>query len=683
MSNWKYATVRKGEHYQGRIHMQLHMNKKEKTVTLDLKRAQDLNAEPSEEQKKGLNVHCRVQILQQCSNAAESARVYESLFTTNSVDDSRFKRSSAKHFATNTPGFNESYTFPLASVWGKKLKSLRLYVALVADEVVCSDGTGCIGCMSFPLDGPNGIVNKKGQWPDQYWLLSQTEGLYTYEDVKKSVTFDSENATLTHIVVSGRVRANLGINGTYFCQSGLYNKRHLYKHEKNGLWLAFHDGRNCWTIVDKPGSGAPLAYVEDDAATPDLTVTRATDPSSSKTWMVFSRERRFVEGGGGDDGAARYEPDEHVKATVATASDLMSNVQNEDSPAFDASIVDQGRVSIAAKVKQANYFAGKTADPLLVPPLGPLSNKAKNIVRVIASEQQYLENLRNLNIVRMTMFNENDSNAFSVIPQLMNATQLALEELRIAQKNDPNLDRPIGLLLVDIFPAIAEPMLDYCTALDIKIQQVSMSLKKLIGASLEVSEATRDALSALGGISGIIQKLSAPFMQVQRYPHFVLAIQKSATPNDRDQGPLFIAWQKFNDLAQQTVKIAGRLELNQKEKARPNKLPPALVATPPAGSDELLKHPYYHGEIPRAKVVQLYQTSGEDGWFLVRKLAGEPKYFLSYAGEGRLVHQEVSTTDTGKFVLGKEFANLNSLVLYFGSPRTNLVGPITKPCVRS
>jgi len=130
---------------------------------------------------------------------------------------------------------------------------MRLYVALVADEVVCSDGTsvqeafplppqrlyiyyywgsipvvpleltarllprvapagtGCIGCMSFPLDGPNGIVNKKGQWPDQYWLLSQTEGLYTYEDVKKSVTFDSENATLTHIVVSGRVRANLGV----------------------------------------------------------------------------------------------------------------------------------------------------------------------------------------------------------------------------------------------------------------------------------------------------------------------------------------------------------------------------------------------------------------------------------------------------------------------------------------
>jgi hypothetical protein len=77
MSNWKYATIRKGEHMQGRLHMQLHMNKKEKTVTVDLKRAQDINAEPSEEQKKGLNVHCRVQITHQCTNATDSARVYE------------------------------------------------------------------------------------------------------------------------------------------------------------------------------------------------------------------------------------------------------------------------------------------------------------------------------------------------------------------------------------------------------------------------------------------------------------------------------------------------------------------------------------------------------------------------------------------------------------------------------
>lgn len=680
MSNWKYATIRKGEHTQGRIHMGIHMNKREKTLTIDLKRAQDLNAEPNEESNKGLSLHCRVQVLQNCTNATESARVYDSLFTMQEVEDSRFKRSSSKHKATNCPAINESYTFPLASIWGNKLKALRLYVAVVADEVVCSDGTGCVGCMSFSMED---LANKKGQWPDQFWLLSQTEGLYTFEEVKKQVTFDAENASLTHIVIGGRVRANLSINGTYFCQgTKMYKRRYVYKHESSGLWLSFHAGRNCWIIADKVGSNAPLAYVEDDASTPDLAAIRAVDPSSVKTWMVFSRERRFVEGAGADDGSASFESDENVRASVAQASDLMSNVQNEDSPAFDASIVDQGRVSIAAKVKQANYFAGKTADPLLVPPTKPLSKKAKAIVRVIASEQQYLETLRNLNIVRQTMFSENDANAFAVIPQMMNASQLTLEELRIAQSHDPNLERPIGLLMVDLFPAQAEPMLDYCTALDIKVQQVGISLKRLIGASLEVSEATRDALSALGGIAGIIEALTSPFKQVQRYPYFVRAIQDESPDHDRDHGPLFIAWQKFHDLSLQVQKVAGKLELNTKPKPKPNKLPPPLVEVVPGGTDELFKHPYYHGEIPRSKVVDLYNISGSDGWFLMRKLPNEKKYILSYCAEGRLVHQPVAMTADGKFELGREFNNLNSLVVYYGSPRTNLVGPITQPCPR-
>lgn len=682
MSNWKYATIRKGTHLHGRITMQLHVNKKEQTVTVELRKAQEINAQPSPDQKNGLNVHCRVQIHQQCSSATDAAEVYDSLFTMADVEDSRLKRKTARHSATNTPIFNESFIFPLNDKWGDALGGLRLYVALVADEVVCSDGTGCIGCMSISL---NDIVNKKGQWPDEFWLLSQTEGLYSYEDVKREVTLDNENATLTHVVVKGRVRANLAINGTYFCQgTKMYNKRYLYKHNKNGLWMSFHKGRNCWTISDQPGSNAPIAYIDDDSATPDQASEKNNNanPTSNKYWMVFSRERRFIDGGDADNDA-RFEPDELVSVSVADASDLINNVQNEDAPAFDASIIDQGRVSIAAKVKQANYFAGRTADPLLVPAPLPLSDKAKNIVRLIASEQQFLETLRNLNIIRMTLLPERDQKAFAVIPQLLNACQLVLEELRVAQSRDPNLDRPIGLLFVDIFPVIAEPMLDYCTALDIKVSQVTKSLTSLIGQSLEMPEVTRDALSALGGINGVINKIPCAFMQVQRYPLFILAIQKSAIPNDKDQGPLFIAWQKYKDLAQQAVKIAGKLEMNEKEKPKPNQLPPPLVSTPTDSDDNFMKYPYYHGEIPRAKVIELYQAKPENGWFLVRKLAGQDKYFLSYGAEGRLVHQEIQTSEDGKCVLGQEFTDLNGLVVYYSTPRTSLNGAITKPCIRT
>ena len=348
MSNWKYATIRKGEHLQGRLHMQLHMNKKEKTVTVDVKRAQDINAEPCEEQKKGLNVHCRVQITHQCTNATDSARVYEvrsalpctvsapgsgqardglacahmpsslshalhaetwlcSRFSqrrrSKTAGSSAVRRSilprmrpasmrsvpgdllilagtawlgfcvrrlrpapappfllafaftfRATHSHLHPSGARGSSQCGSTSRWSltrscvQTVRQAKVHVLLRSSidvsfsfisprapggggagghinahrlfepdcpstlQRVAPTGTGCIGCMSFALDGPNGIVNKKGQWPDQYWLLSQTEGLYTYEDVKKSVTFDSENSTLTHMVVSGRVRANLGVS---------------------------------------------------------------------------------------------------------------------------------------------------------------------------------------------------------------------------------------------------------------------------------------------------------------------------------------------------------------------------------------------------------------------------------------------------------------------------------------
>jgi len=651
--------------------MDLHVNKKNMSLKINVKRAQDMHAEPGGDRKDGLNLHCRVVVMEACKSVEVTAKVHDALFSALKPSESKFQKITATHFATNTPTFNEAFLFLLESVW-KRQKNYRLYVALVADEVVCSDGTGCIGVFSIGIDE---IVNKKGAWGDSWWLLSQSDGLQSNSNVVKKVEFTTDGSSLMHVVVKGRAKANNQINGVYYRQPGMHNQHYIYKHEKTGLWMCYHSKRGAWTIGDSLASRAPIAFVDDGADSPNMI---------KNVWQVFSRERRFVDGGVDKDDA-KFELDDNVSCQIASQEDIAAEVQTEDSPAFEEGLVSQGRLSIATKFKQAQYFAGQIANPLLTGNTAPLTVKAQNIVRWLASEQQYLETLRNLNICRVTFFDEASKSSFSVLPQMMNNSQLALEELRIAQLRDPNFSRPIGLLMIDIFPMIAEPVIDYCTALDIKLERAKKEIAKYDGMQIDQTNPAAQSLVALGGVSGVMNGLSAPFLQVQRYQHYILAIQKACLPNDKDQGPLFVAWQKFSDLAAQVVKIAGKLELNAKPKPKLNTLPPPLVLVTKEEADTLFQHPYYHGELSRQQVLELYNTGGkQDGWFLVRKksvAAGPGAYFLSYGAEGRLVHTQVELTN-GKFVLGREFSNLNSLVLYYGSPRTNLKGAISKPCPR-
>ena len=72
-----------------------------------------------------------------------------------------------------------------------------------------------MGCMSFTLDE---IFERRGPWPEWFWLLPQTSGIFGHEHIERQVVDDSQAPGMKeHMVVSGRVRANMMVGWVCCC----------------------------------------------------------------------------------------------------------------------------------------------------------------------------------------------------------------------------------------------------------------------------------------------------------------------------------------------------------------------------------------------------------------------------------------------------------------------------------
>ena len=103
----------------------------------------------------------------------------------------------------------QGFTIHLNTIWGDRL-NYRLYFALVATEEICSDMTGFIGCMSFSMEE---LLAREGPWPNSWWMLPQTVGLFGHEAVEKVVSPDEMMpGSVTHIIIAGRSQANMMVS---------------------------------------------------------------------------------------------------------------------------------------------------------------------------------------------------------------------------------------------------------------------------------------------------------------------------------------------------------------------------------------------------------------------------------------------------------------------------------------
>jgi Ca2+-binding EF-hand superfamily protein len=589
--------------------------------------------------------------------------------TAKKVKNQRLKRKTATHFATNNPFFNEEFQFVLGKIWSN-ITDYRLYISVVSKETHHSmDHSGFLGCLSFSMEE---LFAKRGPWPETFWLLPQSSGFLEHQAVGKGVLArpNSLAQSLTAmapandtLIVSGRSRANMMINGLYTTvDSESYDQRPIYKQRDNGLYMYYHSGRGAWAIADAVGSHAPTAYVPADAPTPDQTTS---------AWWVFSRERQFSSVSPAQPVAVRaeYVQDDVVRCRVATAADMTQETDGKDAPDFDAAI---SSLELVTKRQEVDFFTGRSADPSLRATARPMSNKAQNIVRWIQSQQSFVENLKAFEFCRQELFGvPSDHPIFISIAKLKSVNEHFVQQLLAAQERDPNYEQPVGMLLCDMVPILAKPFVNYCTALDIRIKQLKELYKPENLNRLNMApEALRVAAGRLGAIDKLEAAMQSPLLQIQRYPYYCVATMKACTEDDVDQPSLLQAVEWFRKLALQCVAVAGHI-------VPPQKLPPV-----PDTPSTIYRDYFYHGRITRATTLTMFQDDGStNGWFLVRKdKATSDGHFLSYGFNHRLVHLPLVQTSDGMFQVGKnQFIDLLTMVQHYEKRgqelRTKLVYP--------
>ena len=551
----------------------------------------------------------------------------------------KLQRKTNKHFATSNPLFNEDFLFVLNKIW-HELDEYRLYIALVAKENVCSDGTGFLGCMSFSL---REVYAKRGPWPEWWWMLPQSSGFLSHQHVDKAVTEDP-SIVKEQVVISGRSRANMQINGLYVCVAETYHGRQVYKHRGNGLYLYFHGGRKAWAVSDSLGSSSPTAYCPSDCPTPDQTQV---------TWLVFSRERQFQLKKGKSTKAVRAEfvRDKMVTCNVATAADFVEYATVDEAPVFESG--GGNAAAMLPKKREVDFFTGRSADPSFVPGTKPLTAKAQNMVRWIRSQQGFVESLRAFELCRSELFRVSSQHpVFASIAKLRAVSEYFIDQLLTAQAKDPDYDLPLGMLLMDIVPILAKPFVTFCTALDVKTTQLAaLQTTENLARYRTASDQVRTAVGRVGGLEKLNNALQAPLLQIQRYPFYCMATMSACEPGDPDAETLLQASEWYKKLAAQCVAVSGSVSPN-------TKLPPVPVLTV---SGHYTNY-FYHGRISRSTAQQMFVDDGmSNGWYVnIPEICGtrpqppsssSPKFIHSLPAAAERSQTEDKTTRKHCFLL--------------------------------
>ena len=236
---------------------------------------------------------------------------------------------------------------------------------------------------------------------------------------------------------------------------------------------------------------------------------------TANPWQVFSRERQFMDN---TSQAARagFETDRSIKVLPAEFEDMTEAATFDDQDEVDVA-------AVAPQMKEAQFFAGKSADALLVPGTKPPSAKAVDVIRWIKSQKEFIEDLKAVEKCHHILFPRMTAQhaTFSSLSKLRRASEYFLEQLLMAQMKDPDLEWPLGMLLLDVIPVIAKPFVQVCTALDVKIDEMKAELQvenmQSTRFKTQVAHNVQMAAARLGTDEKISRIMQSAFMQVRSY----------------------------------------------------------------------------------------------------------------------------------------------------------------------
>ena len=270
------------------------------------------------------------------------------------------------------------------------------------------------------------------------------------------------------------------INGTYTWQSDVWNGRPTYKQAgtETPLYLYFLGEKRAWAISNDIGCNLPHAFVEDLSATPDRV---------SNVWQVMDIEVPYVRGKSVDTGGS-YAPDHGV---LCSQSSMLA-------------LIGSGALQTSKN---------------------PRTNKITALLASQASLDKQLETaLQGSNMLRGEMEGATFALIFGQIQDIGRANYTFFDSLVQARNIDPAFDQPVAQLLFSALVTIKAAYTAYCTGLGTKLATLRDALAK-----------NPQYREKIGHPDKLLNAVEAPFLQAQRYPHFVNAIL-AATNTDRRPG---------------------------------------------------------------------------------------------------------------------------------------------------
>lgn len=322
------------------------------------------------------------------------------------------------------------------------------------------------------------------------------------------------------------------INGGYTWQSDVWNGRPTYKQasKTSALYLYYHTEKSGWAIGDYIGALYPVAYCEDPAATPDK--------ADSNAWCVLDAEHNYVRG-----------------KDIAPDGEFVQDLN-----------VYCSQTSMLQLLKSAPSAGKSPRAQKIMTLLGSHAALDKSL----ESAMQCAQRLHSL--LEPELFQE----LFGNIRDIGKVNYLYLDSLVQARSIDENFEQPIAELVSSMLNNLKEPYAKYCVGLGGRIAK----LKDLF----ESKPLYREAISRP---EKLFTALEAPFLHVQRYPHFIQSIMMASRAPGSPRGAmqdvtdLVDVWNGHKLLATQILAAVGAQATKTAEHDGTQELPDIAVVTSP------------------------------------------------------------------------------------------------------
>eukprot|EP00038_Savillea_parva_P000875 m.99382 g.99382 ORF g.99382 m.99382 type:complete len:1726 (+) comp10307_c0_seq1:211-5388(+) len=612
MSNMRYETIGRDTHRHGRISCLIDVDKKQKKLFVHLIEARGIGnwIEPIE--NEGAEFYVRTMLLP----SKNPMLVQEALFSDEHPENDKYTVSSEIHAMAPNPYFGEEYVIDLSEIW-KMLPDYRIHFALWASVEACSDGSGFMGCTSFGFDDIIAMASNKdatGERSRWWWLFTKDAGIYRNKAVEQMAVSSDPSRVGSDVEVSGRspTDTNADINGYYTWQSDLWNGRATYKQKRpvgQPKYMYYISARQVWAIGEYAGSLAPIAYCPSTS----LSADNIKPEGGLGKWSVYTKE------------ASQEPPPDRG----AQESDY-----EVDPTAQCTKVADGVELPAEFSLKRGSSFSI------------PSSDRATQAMRVITSVDEFSQRLGILEVTFKKAIEIHPDNGgvglrkamqlFSNVEEIAMANAAFLNDLLQIREVDPAFDRPMGPMLQQSLSAMFDPFARYCQDLPFRVAEFRRLMMEPDGALF------RAALeSPAGGVRldpvAVATAMEAPFLQIQRYPHYINALWRSSQHDSRksvgrDVAPLGDALRLASKMCDDIQNVIHNLAADRYAFDEQRRLAEAQIAEGNSFEAILERGPDGYGIVIERSAYGIFITQVDDNALMSHPLPAGTR-FLALNGE--------------------------------------------------